>query len=193
MWRAISARPSALREVAATSWKEKLITSMAELFGPDVSAAYRCVQSGRAHELVFHATLTLTHKVGCCKLKLIETCVESVWFQRWILTYDKLLSSFNFKFNLRHCNKGYESTASFEGEKTPTKKVAEQSAAERGVHALNMAGGPDDLFAPLPALARPLVTRVTSWKPSATTVKVGPGRYCPPRHRMPCDSRNKGS
>jgi len=54
-----------------------------------------------------------------------------------------------FQFNWRHCNKGYESTASFEGV-APTKKVAEQSAAERGVHALNMAGGPDDLFAPLP-------------------------------------------
>ena len=36
--------------------------------------------------------------------KLIDTCVESARFQCLKLNYDKLLSSFAFNYNLRHCN-----------------------------------------------------------------------------------------
>jgi hypothetical protein len=36
----------------------------------------------------------------------VETRVESDWFPRWKLTYDKLLSSFAFDFNLRRYASG---------------------------------------------------------------------------------------
>jgi hypothetical protein len=42
--------------------------------------------------------------VGRCKLKRVESRVESAWFERLKLRYDKLLSSFAFNFNLRRYN-----------------------------------------------------------------------------------------
>jgi hypothetical protein len=44
--------------------------------------------------------------VGRRKVKLVETSVESAWFQRWKLKYDKLLSSVAFSFNLRRYTMG---------------------------------------------------------------------------------------
>ena len=48
-------------------------------------------------------------KVRRCRLKLVETRVESAWCQHLKVKYeyDNLLSSFAFKFNLRHYSKGW--------------------------------------------------------------------------------------
>jgi len=45
-------------------------------------------------------------KVGRCKLKGLETRVQSAWFKRLTLNYDMPLSSFAFDFKLRRCMKG---------------------------------------------------------------------------------------
>jgi hypothetical protein len=44
-------------------------------------------------------TQTATPMVGRCKLKGPETRVESAWFPRLELNYDKLVSSFASNFN----------------------------------------------------------------------------------------------
>jgi hypothetical protein len=41
------------------------------------------------------------NKVGRCRLKSVEARVESAWFQRMKLKYDKPLSNHAFNFNLR--------------------------------------------------------------------------------------------
>ena len=40
-------------------------------------------------------------QAGWCTLKRIETCVESAWLHRLMLTHDKLLSNVAFKSNVR--------------------------------------------------------------------------------------------
>jgi hypothetical protein len=39
--------------------------------------------------------------VGWCRLKCVETRLESSWFQLWKIYYDKMLPSFAFNFSLR--------------------------------------------------------------------------------------------
>ena len=51
-----------------------------------------------------------------------------------------------FQATLTLAHKGHQSTASFQGELAPTKKAAEQSAAEQGLRAL--ADSPGKLFGP---------------------------------------------
>ena len=46
-------------------------------------------------------------KVGRCRLKIVETSVESDFYQHLKLECDEPLSNFAFKFNLRHYAKDY--------------------------------------------------------------------------------------
>jgi hypothetical protein len=48
------------------------------------------------------------NKVGWCKLKLVETRIESAWYQRLKLNYDNLLSSSAFNLNVWHYNEGHQ-------------------------------------------------------------------------------------
>jgi len=52
------------------------------------------------------AAAVLDAAVRRCKLKCIETRVESAWFQRLKLSHNELLSSLAFNFNLRRCSAG---------------------------------------------------------------------------------------
>jgi len=47
------------------------------------------------------AHLAASAKVGRCRLKRVESRVESAWFLRSTLAHDKLLLSFALNFNLR--------------------------------------------------------------------------------------------
>ena len=48
--------------------------------------------------LLFSPDMMISSEVGQCKLKVFQSCVESAWFQRLKLKYDKLLSNFAFNF-----------------------------------------------------------------------------------------------
>jgi hypothetical protein len=44
-------------------------------------------------------------KASRCRLKRVDTCLESTWIQRYRLEYDELMSSFALDFNLRRYSK----------------------------------------------------------------------------------------
>jgi len=114
--------------------------------------------------------------VGRCKLKPVETRVESAWFQRLKLKYDTPVSEFAFKFKLRRY------------------KWVDKMKAVITVEAFAWLVGPCEV-----------VPRDTDGVMAAVKLRkcryleqcgctVGPARYCSQHHSHgPFNSRNEGS
>jgi hypothetical protein len=76
--------------------------------------------------------------VGRCRLKLVGTSVESTWFQRLKLEYDKPLSSFAFNFNVRLYNVAAAREAASAGPACALELVAVWERPEVGRYRLNL-------------------------------------------------------
>jgi len=61
---------------------------------------------GRHVRIAAETRIVFSTAVGRCRLKRVETRVESAWFQRLKLGYDEPLSNFAFILNLRRYTAG---------------------------------------------------------------------------------------